>query len=173
MPGFADVVSHLKAMPWGNIGKGALGGALAGGTLGEILGRNDSEEDKARRVRRYMLYGALPGAALGGVLGGPGGRWAGGAGGATARAPKGTVHPKDVDWLRGVQTKADAKKRFRAAARQFHPDFATSAVDRAAREESMKKINQIWDSVQQHPAFTKMSFFCGVQEACVRFGLSL
>ena len=190
MPGFADVMSGLKAVPWRRVGGGALSGALygglAGGTVGEIagIGAGDDQEDLARRTRRYMLYGALPGAVVGGLggygkamgwgepgggAGARGGRSAGG--GPSTYAPRGSMHPKDVDWLKGVKTKADAKARYRAASRKFHPDFAKDPVDRAAREEAMKKINHAWDSVQNHPAYTKMAFFCGMKEACERFGL--
>ncbi len=41
------------------------------------------------------------------------------------------------DWLKGAKTKADAKDRYRKAARAHHPDVGGS-------EEKMKKINTDW-----------------------------
>ena len=57
------------------------------------------------------------------------------------------AHP--ADWLKGVKTKADAKKAYRAQALKHHPD-------RGGNADTMKKVNQEWDTFRKHH-FEKLS----------------
>jgi len=193
MPSLIDVAR--------NFGLGAIPGALMGGGIGAIGGLSDEASSGKKRLK-HMGQGALAGALSGGLLGGIGGAVGGTSTGrqtnwrdrerawdseySRSRAgsgqrgpwenarwtPKGAVHPQEVDWLKGVKTKADAKRAYRAQAQTHHPDRAASEAERLVREETMKKINATWDAVQQHPSFQKFAFTQGIRAACAAFGLS-
>lgn len=125
----------ISSIPWARVGAGALTGGIFGGLIGGELGsltglvKRDNEEALRRRALKGFLYGAVPGALYGGLYGGLGIR-----GGRstpppfTPYAPRGSIHPKDVDWLRGVKTKAEATKRYRANARAHHLTWLRSAT---------------------------------------------
>ncbi len=61
--------------------------------------------------------------------------------GAYAHAQQGAKAYKHVGGLKGVKTKADAKKAYRAAVKQHHPDLAGgNAATQAANAAKMKDI---------------------------------
>jgi hypothetical protein len=76
------------------------------------------------------------------------GRRTGASSGGYAR-PASSAPSQTPDWLKGVTTKAEAKTRFRANARQHHPDLGGDA-------EKFKKLNNEWEGFQS--TFDKLAF---------------
>jgi curved DNA-binding protein CbpA len=55
-----------------------------------------------------------------------------------------------IPGLKGVKTKADAKKAFKAAALRHHPD-------RGGSEARMKDLNSAWEDFVKSPNYEKLA----------------
>ena len=162
-----------------NIGRNLIPGVVSGGAfgagIGALSGLTQSAEQPGDRLRN-MASSAVSGGLTGGIFGGA----LGGAGVLDAKVPKTvprgqrgptTVDPTSVSWMKGVKTKADAKKAYRAHARANHPDLGSPA-ERAVREKAMTDANVAWQGVQEHPTFQKWAFDQGIYAACARFRIT-
>lgn len=120
------VLKHIRRGQ--RIGAGVLGGA--GAVHGALKKKNKSGVELNKKTR-------IGGAVVEGVAGGLIGHGVGGFGGLATGLR--AIKPKPPTWLKGVKTKSDAKAKFRAVARQHHPDLGGST-------EKMKKVNDEWSA---------------------------
>lgn len=151
--GLEDVLAKVGALS--PVAASALRGAALWGGAGATLGALTPEEGQSRL--RSAIYGGLGGAAVGGIRG------------ATKLPSRPSAQPPppphsppppsprmgneihDVaPFLRDVSSKADAKARFRQAARTRHPDMGGSTS-------SMQELNDQWAKAQAHPAYAKFA----------------
>ena len=163
------VVDFAKKHPevtYGAAGAAGLGGLSAGTQhlSNKFVERYGSPLQKENLRTHHLVYHPLTQGAIGAAFGGYGGSRYGafkrsmGASGGRSRhgfggeAPSAKVKDTGVpSWLKGVKSKAEAKRVYRAQARSNHPDLGGDA-------EKMKTINQQWDSFSKHH-FDKLSMF--------------
>jgi len=149
-------------------GIGAAIGAIPGALWG-AYGDNDASMSPLRAAAFFGLHGASAGAYTGAYLGpsispvmrshtqhhAPG------------EAPpvreNGPTDPKNIDWLKGVKTKAEAKQRYHAEAMRHHPD-------RGGDLRKMQDLNTLWNRVQNHPNFQKWACLRGYKAALAQYG---
>lgn len=143
--------------------RGSIIGGLGGGALGATIKglpkkQTDQDTGKEKKLtnkerRNRAIKGGLVGGATGVLYGGRLGfalrahKW--NSGFRPAAGTHGIPKPKTPDWLKGVESKADARRAFHAQARKLHPDLGGS-------EDAIKKLNQEWET--HEPMFKKAMY---------------
>jgi hypothetical protein len=159
------------------IGAGA-GGALGIADAANLVDDDRTSENAKSRIIGNVIHGALVGSVFGlshGVAksvpnyGGSGDPSSyGGYEGYKRRHGVGPDKKEPLpDWLKGVKTKNEAKRRYRDLARKNHPD-------RGGDTKKMQDITTAWESAQMHSDFPKTAsiFFEALLSELEKIGAS-
>jgi hypothetical protein len=117
--------SHLA---WGGL-KGGIIGGLSGHSVHEVRKASDAFKKYRQEYRQYRQGYRQYRQGYGGHSN-------------VARTP---------EWLKGVTTKAEAKKRYKSLARTVHPDLGGSPT-------KMRDVNAEWTAFENSPLFEKLAY---------------
>lgn len=135
--------------------RGGIAGGLAGTAIGGIAGGlagglPDPRTGKTREpTTSERVINAIGGGLSGGYLGHALGQ---GIGGMRSRVNWKTR--STPEWLRGIKTRAEGRKRYHQESRKVHPDFGGSA-------EAQSRLNQEWE---KHEPMLKSAMLRGFSD---------
>jgi hypothetical protein len=132
-------------------------GALIGGGLGALSGARTKEiaDFKKKEIRKPTTGERVHLGIAGGLGGAYLGHMAGRSVGAMRAVHKLRAPAPMPDWLKGVKTKAEAKKKYHDIARQHHPDMKNAGGD----PEILMARSREYGDAQKHPDFPKVAMF--------------
>lgn len=154
---------------------GALGATGAGAVIGGVSGAKAADKHNDRRAKglwpnkgapkadrkAYTVSSAMKGAEFGAGLGSlhAGASYMKHERQKVKAKMRGKPAPgmKVPSWLSGATTKAEASKRYKARAREVHPDLSSNPVEKVKRTKQFQDLSADWESFQKSEHFDKLS----------------